>query len=87
MAEAPARDVAAVIAPAFPAIDPLIRERAVDRYLRQGTWARDPLIRRPGYEYLQRILLDGGFIRGPHAYGDLIDTTIAEAVMAAPGAR
>ena len=87
MAEAPARDIAAVIAPAFPDIAPTIRERAVDRYLRQGTWARDPLIRRPGYEYLQQILLDGGFIHRPHAYEDLIDTTIAEAVMAAPGAR
>ena len=78
-----AREIASLIAPAFPDIEPGIRERAIDRYLRQGTWARDPLIRRPGYEYLQRILLDGGFIRRPHAYEDLIDTTVAEAAMAA----
>jgi NitT/TauT family transport system substrate-binding protein len=84
MAEAPPREVAAVIAPAFPDMDADIRERAVDRYLRQHTWARDPLIRRAGYDYLQRILLDGGFTRRTHPYEDLIDTTIAEAVMAAP---
>jgi NitT/TauT family transport system substrate-binding protein len=83
MAAATARDIASVIAPAFGDIDPVIRERAIDRYLRQGTWARDPLVRRPGYEYLQRILLDGGFIQRPHGYEDLIDTTIAEAAMKA----
>jgi NitT/TauT family transport system substrate-binding protein len=85
MAEATARDIATVIAPAFPEIDPEIRERVVDRYLHQGTWARDPLVRRPGYEYLQRILLDGGFIERPHAYEDLVDTTIAEEVMSERG--
>jgi NitT/TauT family transport system substrate-binding protein len=88
MAEAAPRDIASVIAPAFPDIDPVIREKVVDRYLRQGTWARDPLVRRPGYEYLQRILLDGGFIKGPHRYEDLVDTTIAEAaIKAMEGAR
>ena len=89
MAAASARDIASSIAPAFPDIDPVIREKAVDRYLRQGTWARDPLIRRPGYDYLQRILLDGGFIKkGTHRYEDLVDTTIAEAAMkAVDGAR
>jgi NitT/TauT family transport system substrate-binding protein len=83
IARATAREIAATIAPAFDDIDAAIRERAVDRYLRQGTWARDPIIRRPGYEYLQEILLDGGFIRGRHRYEDLIDTTVAEAAMAA----
>ena len=83
MARAPARDIAAAIAPAFPDIDPVIREKAVDRYLRQATWARDPVIRRPGYECLQRILLDGGFIKREHRYEDLVDITIAEAAMKA----
>jgi NitT/TauT family transport system substrate-binding protein len=85
MAEAPARDIAAAIAPAFPDVDPVIREKAIDRYLRQATWARDPVIRRPGYEYLQRILLDGGFIKREHRYEDLVDTTIAEAAMKVVG--
>jgi NitT/TauT family transport system substrate-binding protein len=73
--------IASVIAPAFPDIGPDMRERVVARYLRQGTWAHDPLCRRPGYEYLQKILLDGGFITKSHRYEDLIDTTIAERVV------
>src|SRR5262249_54563222 len=87
MAEAQAGDSAASLPPAFANIDRTIRERAVERCRRQGTWAGARLIRGRGYEYLERILLDGGFIRRSHAYADLIDTTIAEAVMAAPGAR
>ncbi|HUF92229.1 MAG TPA: hypothetical protein VMR23_07630, partial [Candidatus Limnocylindria bacterium] len=81
MAAHDAGAIAAVIAPAFPDIAPDLRERVVARYLRQGTWARDPICRRPGYEYLHTILLDGGFITTPQRYEDLIDTTIAERVV------
>jgi NitT/TauT family transport system substrate-binding protein len=82
MAERSGAEIAEVVAPAFPQIDPLLRTRAVERYHGQGTWARDPIIRRTSYEYLQQILLDGGFIKRRHRYEDLIDTSIAEAVMA-----
>jgi NitT/TauT family transport system substrate-binding protein len=83
MAAATPREIASVVAPAFADIEAGIREKVVERYQRQGTWARDPLVRRPGYEYLQRILLDGSFIKRSHAYEDLIDTAIAEAAMSA----
>lgn len=76
-----AKAIASVIAPAFGDIAPEMRERVVARYLRQGTWARDPICRRPGYEYLQTILLDGGFITKRQRYEDLVDTTIAERVV------
>jgi NitT/TauT family transport system substrate-binding protein len=72
--------VADVVAPAFPDVEPEIRRRAVARYAAQGTWTTDPVIGRPGYEYLQQILLDGGFITRRHRYEDLIDTTIARAL-------
>jgi len=81
MAGVDAKQIADVIAPAFADIAPDIRRRAVARYLAQHTWPRDPIIRRDGYEYLQRILLDGGFITRPHRYEDLVDTTIATQVM------
>jgi len=74
-----------LIAPSFPDIDPAIRTRAIDRYRGQDTWARDPILRRPGYDYLQSILLDGGFIRSSHRYEDLVDTTIARQVAEAAG--
>lgn len=47
------------------------------RYLRQATWAGDPVLTRPGFDALQEILLDGGFIQRRHRFGDLVDTNIA----------
>ena len=74
--------IARTIAPFFPEIAPAILERAVDRYHRQGTWAVDPLLRRAGYDYLEDILLTGGFISRRARYEDLVDTAIARQVMA-----
>jgi len=83
IARADAKAIADVIAPAFGDVAPDTRQRVVARYLAQGTWAGDPIIRREGYEYLQRILLDGGFIQRAHRYEDLVDTTVAQAVLGA----
>ncbi|MGH7367256.1 MAG: ABC transporter substrate-binding protein [Candidatus Rokuibacteriota bacterium] len=80
-----APEIAAVIAPAFPGTEPAILERAVARYHGQGTWARDPLLRREGYDYLEEILLTGGFIGRRARYEDLVDTELARQVMAEPG--
>jgi NitT/TauT family transport system substrate-binding protein len=81
MAEAPPAEIARVIAPWFADIPERFRLAAIERYARQGTWARDPLCRREGYEYLQQILLDGGFIKRRHRYEDLVDASIARQVM------
>jgi NitT/TauT family transport system substrate-binding protein len=78
-----ARDVAAAVASTFPEIDLAMLERIVARYLAQDTWARDPLLRRPGYDYLEQILLDGGFIKRRHPYDVLADTRYAAQVMGA----
>jgi len=75
------RALSEAIAPSFGDIPPAVRERAVGRYLQQGTWARDPLLRRPGFEYLVEILVGGGFIRRHHRYQDLVDTRLAERAM------
>jgi len=76
-------ELAKVVAPAFPGTRPEILERAVARYHGQGTWSRDPLLRREGYDYLERILLDGGFIAQGQRYEDLVNTDFARQVMAA----
>src|SRR5947199_409302 len=52
MAGVDGKQIADVIAPAFPNIASDVRHRAVARYLGQDTWARDPMLDRPGYEYL-----------------------------------
>jgi NitT/TauT family transport system substrate-binding protein len=83
LAQAPAAEVAALIAPAFPDVAPDVRRAAVARYQAQATWALDPILRAPGYEYLQQILLDGGFIKRRHRYEDLVDTSVASRVVSA----
>jgi NitT/TauT family transport system substrate-binding protein len=82
IAEAEPLEIARSIAPAFPDVAVDVLTRVVDRFRRQATWARDPLVRRPGFDWLQQILLDAGFIRRSHRYEDLVDGRIAERVMA-----
>jgi NitT/TauT family transport system substrate-binding protein len=82
MAGHDAAAIAAAIAPTFPETGPPLLERAVARYHRQGTWAADPLLRRPGFAYLEDILLSGGFIGRRARYEDLVDTDVAGRVMA-----
>lgn len=77
MAASGAREIAAVIAPSFADIDGRIRVAAVERYLTQSTWARDPVLTRPGFETLQSILIAGGFITRRHRFEDLVDVEIA----------
>ena len=81
IAAADAKQIAELIAPAFADIAPEICRRAVARYLAQDTWSRTPIISRAGYEYLETILVDGGFITRRHRYEDLIDTTVAQEVV------
>lgn len=69
--------IADAVAPGFPDIDRAILERAVGRFSKQGTWPGDPVLRRPGFDYLQDILKSGGFITKTHRYEDLVDTAIA----------
>ena len=80
-----AAEIAGVIGGAFPEIDAALRERIVTRFQTQETWARDPLLRRSGYDYLEEILLTGGFITRRHRYEDLVDTGFARAAMAEAG--
>jgi NitT/TauT family transport system substrate-binding protein len=77
-----ARSIAEAVAPGFPDIDRAILERAVARFSKQGTWSTDPILRRPGFDYLQSILRSGGFITKTHRYEDLVDTAIAERAVA-----
>jgi NitT/TauT family transport system substrate-binding protein len=70
--------IAETIAPDFRDIERGLLERAIERFKKQDTWARDPVLRRPGFDYLQEILQTGGFIKKTHRYEDLVDTGIAE---------
>jgi NitT/TauT family transport system substrate-binding protein len=80
MAEADGDAIATTIAPTFADVDAELLTRVVNRYRAQDTWARDPLVRRPAFDTLQRILLDGGFIQRAHRYEDLVDIEVATQV-------
>jgi len=78
LARQDAQTIAETIAPDFRDIDRGLLERAIERFKKQDTWAHDPVLRRPGFDYLQEILQTGGFTRKTHRYEDLVDTAIAE---------
>jgi NitT/TauT family transport system substrate-binding protein len=81
IAQHSAEDIAQLIAPSFPDVEPDIRRRVVARYLRQDTWAKDPLLREEGFDYLQDILIGGGFISKRYAYAEHVDPAFARAAM------
>jgi NitT/TauT family transport system substrate-binding protein len=76
-----AEELSQLIAPSFPDAEPEIRTRALARYLRQGTWARDPLLREEGFNYLQDILVGGGFISKRYPSAEQVDNAFAQAAM------
>jgi NitT/TauT family transport system substrate-binding protein len=85
MAQHSAEDISQLIAPSFPDIEPDIRRRVVARYLRQDTWAKDPLLRQEGFDYLQDILIGGGFINKRYPYTEHVDVQFAQAAMQGTG--
>jgi NitT/TauT family transport system substrate-binding protein len=78
LARQDAQTIVETIAPDFRDIDRGVLERAIERFKKQDTWARDPVLRQPGFDYLQEILQTGGFIKKTHRYEDLVDTALAE---------
>jgi NitT/TauT family transport system substrate-binding protein len=79
-------EAAARLGPAFPGVDPAVLGAAVRRYQAARTWGPDPVLRRPGFDALQEILLLRGAIRRTHAYDTLVETDRAERARRAGGA-
>ena len=82
LAQHSAEELSTLIAPSFPDIEPALRTRILARYLRQQTWAHDPLLRQAGFEHLQDILLGAGFTTQRYAYSEHVNTEFAQAAMA-----
>jgi NitT/TauT family transport system substrate-binding protein len=81
IAQHSAEEISQLIAPSFPDIEPAIRTGAVERYLAQHTWAREPLLREDGFNYLQDILIGGGFISKRYPYAEHVNVEFARAAM------
>ena len=76
-----AEEISQRIAPSLPKVEPEIRTRAVGSYLAQDTWARDPLLREVGFNYLQDILVGGGFISKHYPYAEHMNVEFAKTAM------
>jgi NitT/TauT family transport system substrate-binding protein len=82
----PADEVADRVAPMFPGEARPVLAAAIRRYLAGKTWPIDPVLRRPGFDTLQEVLLLRGFIKKSHPYEAVVDTAHAEAAVKAVGA-
>jgi NitT/TauT family transport system substrate-binding protein len=80
-----AEEISQLIAPPFPDVEPAIRTRAIARYLQQHTWATDPLLREEGFNYLQDILVGGGFLSKRYSYAEHVNAEFARDAMSGRG--
>ena len=69
--------VADMVAPFFPAANRRTIERSIRRYKAQETWAEDPLIGEEGFVAIRDILIDGGLVKGAHAYDAVVEPGFA----------
>jgi NitT/TauT family transport system substrate-binding protein len=74
-------EIARQVATYVPGFELDVLSKGVELYQSQGTWAKDPLLRREGYERLHDILRDGGLIKGVHPYEQQVSTNLATMVM------
>ncbi len=74
---AAAPEIAAAIAPFFPALDRGALARALARYQTEGVWGRDPVLPEDGFDRLRRSLVSGGFIDRPPLHSACVDNRLA----------
>lgn len=73
-----AKETAAVIGKYFEQIDPTILEKAVQRYLEQGSYATDPILDEAEWNQLQDIMDAAGELKQRADYSKLVNTTFAK---------
>ena len=81
MSTASEAEIAKLTAGLLPGVPLEVLTASTERYLAEGTWAFDPLLRREGFDRLRDILRDGGLIKAAHRYDDHVNTDLAAAVM------
>ncbi|MGO0060727.1 ABC transporter substrate-binding protein [Brevibacillus fluminis] len=73
------KETAEAIAPFFPNIDAAILESSVKRYLEQGSYAADPILKEDAWNNLQAIMESAGELKQRADYAKLVDTSFAKA--------
>lgn len=77
IATASEADIAHLLAPLFPEVDPALIGPAVLRYRALGLYAADPLIRPEGVAWLKAAMRAAGALGRDIPFDTLVDTTIA----------
>lgn len=75
------RELARVIAPLFPDNDEELLAVVAERYGEIGVWKSNPVMTEEAYHNLIGIIKVAGVIENAPAFADIVDTTVAEAVM------
>ncbi len=70
-AEGPAA-LARVTAPFFPEVPAALFQSSIERYYRDGIWATETAVSRPGFERLAKSLHEGGFIASRDSYASCV---------------
>lgn len=69
-------ELAAIVAPFYPAVASDVLETSLRRYHEAGVWARSPEVSREGFARLAASLFSGGFVSRVHAYEDCVDQSL-----------
>ena len=75
------REVVESVASFFPETSTEVLERGIRLYKEQNNWATDPLIGKEGFTTLRDVLIDGGLVKGSHAYERLVRPEFARKAM------
>lgn len=81
MRSASGAEIWETIQASFPDDDPLVMQRAVERYQRLGTWAADASLPRVSYDRLAELLQRGGLIQRIAPYELICNDNLARAVL------
>lgn len=73
------KETAEAIAPFFQDIDPAIMESSVKRYLEQGSYATNPILKEDAWNNLQTIMESAGELKARADYAKLVNTSFAKA--------
>lgn len=77
-ATTPAAGIASLLRPYFPDVAPPLFAACIERYRALELWGGDPVIRREGYDRLHAAMRSAGTISRDIAFGDVVDTALAE---------
>jgi len=77
LADAPAAEVAKVIAPFFDGVDGDILTRVVERYKEADAWAQDPVIEKEEFEQMKLVMQEAGELKADVPYEKVVDAVHA----------